>query len=134
MPCPVLSYRSVLHVTLLPPYPAAAGHEIRITASRSCRITQVVAYDFGIKTNILRRLASFGCRITVVPATYPAADVLKMNPDGVFFSNGPVSPAAVWGQGGARGSEACQQTLLLARRLAACAAARGAVTVACRAF
>ena len=51
---------------------------------------QVVAYDFGIKSNILRRLASFGCRITVVPATYPAADVLKMNPDGVFFSNGPV--------------------------------------------
>jgi hypothetical protein len=53
--------------------------------------TQVVAYDFGIKHNILRRLASYGCRITVVPATYPAADVLKMNPDGVFFSNGPVS-------------------------------------------
>lgn len=51
---------------------------------------QVVAYDFGIKYNILRRLASYGCRITVVPATYPAADVLKMNPDGVFFSNGPV--------------------------------------------
>jgi carbamoyl-phosphate synthase small subunit len=51
---------------------------------------QVVAYDFGIKTNILRRLASFGCRITVVPATYPASEVLKMNPDGVFFSNGPV--------------------------------------------
>jgi hypothetical protein len=51
----------------------------------------VVAYDFGIKHNILRRLASYGCRITVVPATYPAADVLKMNPDGVFFSNGPVS-------------------------------------------
>ncbi len=54
---------------------------------------QVVAYDFGIKTNILRRLASFGCRITVVPATYPASEVLKMNPDGVFFSNGPVSAA-----------------------------------------
>lgn len=52
---------------------------------------QVVAYDFGIKYNILRRLASYGCKITVVPATYPAADVLKMNPDGVFFSNGPVS-------------------------------------------
>lgn len=53
----------------------------------------MVAYDFGIKTNILRRLASFGCRITVVPATYPASEVLKMNPDGVFFSNGPVSAA-----------------------------------------
>ncbi|GIL52863.1 hypothetical protein Vafri_8635 [Volvox africanus] len=54
----------------------------------------VVAYDFGIKTNILRRLASFGCRITVVPATYPASEVLKMNPDGVFFSNGPGDPSA----------------------------------------
>lgn len=51
---------------------------------------QVVAYDFGIKTNILRRLASYGCRITVVPANTPAEDVLAMNPDGVFFSNGPV--------------------------------------------
>lgn len=54
----------------------------------------VVAYDFGIKTNILRRLASFGCRITVVPAQTPAADVLAMNPDGVFFSNGPGDPSA----------------------------------------
>lgn len=52
---------------------------------------QVVAYDFGIKLNILRRLASFGCRITVVPATWPASEVMKLNPDGVFFSNGPVS-------------------------------------------
>jgi carbamoylphosphate synthase small subunit len=51
---------------------------------------QVVAYDFGIKHNILRRLASFGCKLTVVPATYPASEVMKLNPDGVFFSNGPV--------------------------------------------
>jgi hypothetical protein len=51
----------------------------------------VVAYDFGIKHNILRRLASFGCKIVVVPATYPADKVLALNPDGVFFSNGPVS-------------------------------------------
>ncbi|KAG2490706.1 hypothetical protein HYH03_010867 [Edaphochlamys debaryana] len=54
----------------------------------------VVAYDFGIKTNILRRLASYGCRITVVPATYPANEVMKMNPDGIFFSNGPGDPSA----------------------------------------
>ncbi len=53
---------------------------------------QIVAYDFGIKHNILRRLASFGCRLTVVPADYPASKVLEMNPDGVFLSNGPVSP------------------------------------------
>jgi len=52
----------------------------------------VVAYDFGIKRNILRMLASFGCRITVVPATTPAADVLAMRPDGVFLSNGPGDP------------------------------------------
>jgi carbamoyl-phosphate synthase small subunit len=55
----------------------------------------VVAYDFGIKRNILRLLASRGCRITVVPATTPAADVLDLNPDGVFLSNGPGDPAAV---------------------------------------
>lgn len=55
----------------------------------------VVAYDFGIKHNILRRLASFGCRLTVVPADYPAEKVLEMNPDGVFFSNGPGDPSAV---------------------------------------
>jgi carbamoyl-phosphate synthase small subunit len=56
---------------------------------------KVVAYDFGIKLNILRRLASFGCQITVVPADYPASKVLEMNPDGVFFSNGPGDPSAV---------------------------------------
>lgn len=55
----------------------------------------VVAYDYGIKTNILRRLASFGCRITVVPADFPADKVLELNPDGIFFSNGPGDPSAV---------------------------------------
>ncbi|WP_119292080.1 glutamine-hydrolyzing carbamoyl-phosphate synthase small subunit [Azohydromonas sediminis] len=52
----------------------------------------VVAYDFGVKRNILRMLASRGCRITVVPAQTPAADVLAMKPDGVFLSNGPGDP------------------------------------------
>lgn len=52
----------------------------------------VVAYDFGIKRNILRMLAERGCRVTVVPAQTPAADVLAMNPDGVFLSNGPGDP------------------------------------------
>ncbi len=52
----------------------------------------VVAYDFGVKRNILRMLASRGCRITVVPATTPAAEVLKLQPDGVFLSNGPGDP------------------------------------------
>lgn len=55
---------------------------------------KVVAYDFGIKHNILRRLASFGCSITVVPADYPADKVMALNPDGVFFSNGPGDPSA----------------------------------------
>jgi carbamoyl-phosphate synthase small subunit len=55
----------------------------------------VVAYDFGIKRNILRRLVDFGCRVTVVPAATPAADVLALRPDGVFLSNGPGDPAAV---------------------------------------
>ncbi len=61
-------------------------------ADRVCGDMQIVAYDFGIKHNILRRLASFGCKITVVPADYPASKVLEMNPDGIFLSNGPVSP------------------------------------------
>jgi carbamoyl-phosphate synthase small subunit len=52
----------------------------------------VVAYDFGMKQNILRMLTREGCRVTVVPATTPAADVLAMKPDGVFFSNGPGDP------------------------------------------
>lgn len=56
---------------------------------------KVVAYDFGIKQNILRRLASYGCKITVVPSTWPASETLKMNPNGVLFSNGPGDPSAV---------------------------------------
>ncbi|WP_314106041.1 glutamine-hydrolyzing carbamoyl-phosphate synthase small subunit [uncultured Stenotrophomonas sp.] len=53
---------------------------------------KVVAYDFGAKLNILRMLAERGCDITVVPAQTPAAEVLAMNPDGVFLSNGPGDP------------------------------------------
>ena len=52
----------------------------------------VVAYDFGVKRNILRMLADRGCRLTVVPAKTPAKDVLAMKPDGVFLSNGPGDP------------------------------------------
>ncbi len=52
----------------------------------------VVAYDFGVKRNILRLLVNRGCRVTVVPAKTPAAEVLDMNPDGVFLSNGPGDP------------------------------------------
>ncbi|CAH2080539.1 unnamed protein product [Thlaspi arvense] len=55
----------------------------------------VIAYDFGVKHNILRRLASYGCKITVVPSTWPASKTLAMKPDGVLFSNGPGDPSAV---------------------------------------
>jgi carbamoyl-phosphate synthase small subunit len=55
----------------------------------------VVAYDFGIKHNILRKLASEGCRVTVVPAETQAEDVLALKPDGVFLSNGPGDPEPV---------------------------------------
>ena len=54
----------------------------------------VVAIDFGLKSNILRSLASEGCKVTVVPATSSAEDVLERKPDGVFLSNGPGDPAA----------------------------------------
>ena len=56
------------------------------------KVLHVVAYDFGIKQNILRMLTREGCRVTVVPAKTSAKDVLAMNPDGVFFSNGPGDP------------------------------------------
>ena len=56
---------------------------------------RVVAYDLGIKWNILRGLANAGCDVHVVPATTPAEDVLAMDPDGVFLSNGPGDPEAV---------------------------------------
>ena len=52
----------------------------------------VVAYDFGVKRNILRMLVSRGCKLTVVPAQTPAAEVLALNPDGIFLSNGPGDP------------------------------------------
>jgi len=62
------------------------------TATRPRR--HVVAMDFGAKRNILRSLAALGCRVTVVPATASAEDVLRYRPDGIFLSNGPGDPAA----------------------------------------
>jgi carbamoyl-phosphate synthase small subunit len=55
----------------------------------------VVCYDFGVKRNSLRQLAGLGCRITVVPAATPAAEVLALAPDGIFLSNGPGDPASM---------------------------------------
>ena len=58
----------------------------------------VVAYDYGIKRNILRRLVQVGCRVTVVPSLTSAEDVLALNPDGVFLSNGPGDPEPLQAQ------------------------------------
>src|SRR3989441_9171703 len=55
----------------------------------------IVAYDYGMKRNIVRLFLSHGCRVTVVPAATPAARVRELEPDGLFLSNGPGDPAAV---------------------------------------
>ncbi len=65
------------------------GH---VTPAADALKYHVVAYDFGVKRNILRMLVDRGCRLTVVPAKTPAAEVLAMNPDGIFLSNGPGDP------------------------------------------
>jgi carbamoyl-phosphate synthase small subunit len=62
---------------------------------RAKRPLRVAAYDFGIKTNILRRLAAHGCVVRVFPASTPASEVMAWKPDGIFLSNGPGDPAAV---------------------------------------
>ncbi|UDF34547.1 UNVERIFIED_ORG: glutamine-hydrolyzing carbamoyl-phosphate synthase small subunit [Shinella sp. XGS7] len=92
--------------------PSMAGQDLAKVVSRSERETwtqtewvlgqgygeqtapkfHVVAYDFGVKSNILRMLASRGCKITVVPAQTPASEVFGLEPDGVFLSNGPGDP------------------------------------------
>ena len=64
---------------------------IRRSIASDCKY-KVVAYDFGIKYNILRCLVSAGCDVTVVPATFPAEEALAMEPDGIFLSNGPGDP------------------------------------------
>ena len=62
---------------------------------RARRRLTVAAYDFGVKWNILRRLDTYGCDVQVFPASAPAADLLAINPDGIFLSNGPGDPAAL---------------------------------------
>lgn len=65
------------------------------SAAKPDKTFTVVAIDFGVKRNILRRLASYGCRVIVVPATTTLEQILEHNPDGIFLSNGPGDPAAV---------------------------------------
>lgn len=66
-------------------YPAQSGNEKY----------HVVCYDFGVKTNSLREFSRFGCRLTVVPAETPASEVMALEPDGIFLSNGPGDPASM---------------------------------------
>ena len=70
------------------------GKQYTVAAENTERF-HVVCYDFGVKRNSLRALARLGCRTTVVPASTPAAQVLAMEPDGIFLSNGPGDPAAM---------------------------------------
>jgi carbamoyl-phosphate synthase small subunit len=69
---------------------------VKPSFSKKAREPMIVAYDFGVKKNILRLLRSHGLRVMVVPALTPAEEVLAMNPDGVFFSNGPGDPAKLF--------------------------------------
>jgi carbamoyl-phosphate synthase small subunit len=80
--------------------PSMEGLDLASRASVAARRSEgagphVVAYDFGMKRNIVRMLVNAGCRVTVVPATTSAAQVRELNPDGLFLSNGPGDPAAV---------------------------------------
>jgi carbamoyl-phosphate synthase small subunit len=76
--------------------PTDSSWEFRpVMAAADSEPLTVVAIDFGIKRNILRRLASYGCRVIVVPVDTPPEEILKYNPDGIFLSNGPGDPAAV---------------------------------------
>lgn len=89
----------VREVTTAKPYEWSEKTETVWEFSETAQPTEgkytVVAIDFGIKRNILRRLASYGCRVIVVPASTPPEEILKYNPDGIFLSNGPGDPATV---------------------------------------
>jgi carbamoyl-phosphate synthase small subunit len=96
----------VQRVTCAEPYtwtqgPWKLGHGYTsaddVARERGKRPLDVIAYDYGIKHNILRNLVGVGCRVRVVPAYTPAAEVLAAKPDGVFLSNGPGDPDAVAG-------------------------------------
>lgn len=91
----------VRYVTCDEPYPwneKADAQWYEYTGNQSTvnsKQYHIIAYDYGIKYNILRLLTARGCRVTVVPAHYSAEDVLALQPDGIFLSNGPGDPAAV---------------------------------------
>ena len=93
----------VKDVTCAEPYDYSLSLADAVTAAsfavtperQASRPFRVAAYDYGMKSNILRRLVAHGCQVRVFPASAPAADVLAWKPDGVFLSNGPGDPAAV---------------------------------------
>ena len=72
-----------------------SGYRLELQSGQERRPFHVVVLDFGVKHNILERLASHGCRLTVVPGNTPAGDILALDPDGIFLSNGPGDPDAV---------------------------------------
>jgi carbamoyl-phosphate synthase small subunit len=75
--------------------PVEAGEFLIAPARAARRPLTIAAYDYGMKWNILRRFAAHGCQVRVFPATAPAADLLAIEPDGVFLSNGPGDPAVL---------------------------------------
>ena len=89
----------VTEVSCKKPYNWSKGTENWIPTAKARKKVKkkfnVVAYDFGIKANILRRLTDLGCEVTVVPSDTGPEDILKMNPDGIFLSNGPGDPEGV---------------------------------------
>ncbi|MEO8481273.1 MAG: glutamine-hydrolyzing carbamoyl-phosphate synthase small subunit [Acidobacteriota bacterium] len=77
-------------------YKDLASNDFAIAPGRTSRVPlKVAAYDFGMKWNILRRFAAYGCDVTVYPASTPASQLLATKPDGLFFSNGPGDPAVL---------------------------------------
>ena len=77
------------------PSESPSGEFTPVPERRADRPLQIAAYDFGMKWNILRRFTAYGCDVRVFPATAPASDLLAINPDGVFLSNGPGDPSAL---------------------------------------
>jgi carbamoyl-phosphate synthase small subunit len=94
---PIVGLDLVAEVTCAQPYRWSedSGMWTPDSAAMFSRRFEVVAYDFGVKTNILRRLADVGCDVTVVPASTPAEAVKSRNPDGIVLSNGPGDPEGV---------------------------------------
>jgi carbamoyl-phosphate synthase small subunit len=84
--------RSMIGLDLAREVTCAAAHEAAGAVPVGCGAYRVVAYDFGMKQNILRMLAASGCDVTVVPATTTSSEALAHDPDGIFLSNGPGDP------------------------------------------